>query len=164
MKVLSRRLPHTACDLVPLVFLLLLLWFFMHENPAERIRTLASNKKVLRVGIHRKPVAMLTLIENQNSSNQVISSWICLVHPLALPAQVTTWCIAAFASHNRPDQRSIRMAASPAENCTTARWSMLPTWRWWWFKILLPLISWSSTRWKTFLQPNAERYRSFAKH
>lgn len=140
MKVLSRRLPHTACDLVPLVFFVVVVvifhaWESSGKNPNFGLKQESSEsgdaqKASCNARFNRKPELL----------HQVISSWICwfTLGPLwdqPLPVQVTTWCIAAFASHNRPDQRSIRMAASPAENCTTARWSMLPTWRWRWFKI-----------------------------
>lgn len=53
----------------PAALFLLLLWFFMHRKAAERIWTLALNKKVVRVVMHKKkPVTLLHLIEHRNSS------------------------------------------------------------------------------------------------
>lgn len=51
--------------------LILVVVIFMHGKAVERIWTLASNKKVARVGMHKKSVKPLALIEDPNSSTKL---------------------------------------------------------------------------------------------
>lgn len=162
MKVLSRWLPHTACDLVSLVFFLVVVvifhaWESSGKNPNFGLKQESSEsgdaqKASCNTRFNRKPELL----------HQVISSWICWFTLLlwcrwqrdASPRLQATTALISNRSGWLPRQRK----TAPQHDdqcCPRGDEGGLK---------FLPLISWSSTRWKTFLQPNAERYRSFAKH